>query len=92
MCTSPFDRIKQTRSDGSEYWPARNLMSIMGYLRWNEFKVPLTRAMKFAEVQGHSVAYLFRRSTEKTSGRPREDYELSRFASYLKPCQECPAL
>lgn len=81
--TSPFDAIKRTRPDGTEYWSARALMPLMGYPRWNEFKVPLDRAMTAAKNQGHNVADLFRGSAEKTGGRPREDYELSRFAAYL---------
>lgn len=80
---SPFDSFKRGREDGSEYWTARDLMPLMGYPRWNEFKVPLDRAMISAGAQGHDVDDLFRGSAEKTGGRPREDYELSRFAAYL---------
>lgn len=80
---SPFDDIKRTCEDGSEFWSARDLMPLMGYPRWNEFKIPLERAMKSAEVQGNDVATLFRGSAEKTSGRPREDFRLTRFAAYL---------
>lgn len=81
--TSPFDTIKNTTTDGAEYWSARDLMPLMGYPRWNEFKIPLERAMKSAEVQGQNVSDLFRGSAEKTAGRPREDFHLSRFAAYL---------
>ena len=81
---SPFDAIKNTNPEtGTEFWSARDLMPLMGYPRWNEFKVPLERAMKSAEVQGNDVATLFRGSAEKTSGRPREDFHLTRFAAYL---------
>lgn len=81
---SPFDAIKNTNTEtGTEFWSARDLMPLMGYPRWNEFKVPLERAMKSAEVQGNDVATLFRGSAEKTSGRPREDFHLTRFAAYL---------
>ncbi|MFW9060343.1 BRO family protein [Corynebacterium striatum] len=81
---SPFDAIKNTDTEtGTEFWSARDLMPLMGYPRWNEFKVPLERAMKSAEVQGNDVATLFRGSAEKTSGRPREDFHLTRFAAYL---------
>ena len=80
---TPFDQIKRAREDGTEYWSARDLMPLMGYPRWNEFKIPLERAMKSAEVQGNDVATLFRGSAEKTSGRPREDFRLTRFAAYL---------
>lgn len=81
---SPFDAIRRVRPDGSEYWSARELMPVMGYARWNEFKTPLDRAMKSAGNQGDSVATLFRGSTEKaTGGRPSADFELTRFAAYL---------
>lgn len=81
---SPFDAIRRTRADGSEYWSARDLMPLMGYARWNEFKNPIERAITSAENVGHEAADLFRRSTEKaTGGRPSDDFELTRFAAYL---------
>lgn len=83
---SPFDRIKQTRADGSEFWSARDLMPLMGYPRWADFQTPIARAMTGARNQGHSVESVFRRSPEnpgQAGGRPRENYELNRFAAYL---------
>lgn len=84
---SPFDQIKHTTLDGAEYWSARDLMPLMGYPRWNEFKIPLERAMKSAEVQGAGVENNFRGSTEvKKPGRrgpAGEDFHLTRFAAYL---------
>lgn len=81
---SPFDAIKHTDpATGTEFWSARELMPLMGYPRWNEFKVPLERAMKSAEVQGQDVDRLFRGSAEKSAGRPRSDFHLTRFAAYL---------
>lgn len=80
---SPFDATRQNRPDGSEFWSARDLMPLMGYSRWNEFKTPIERAMKTSANQGMTVADLFSRSTEKTAGRPREDFELARYAAYL---------
>ncbi len=81
--TSPFDVIRRIRPDGTEYWSARDLQPTMGYPRWNEFKTSLERAMRAAENQGFDVADLFRRSTEKSGGRPAEDFELARGAAYL---------
>lgn len=78
-----FDAIKAIRSDGTEYWSARELMPALGYPRWAEFQRPIERAMKSAEVQGHNVENLFRVSPKKTGGRPQQDFELSRFAAYL---------
>lgn len=79
---SPFDAIKRTDTTG-EYWSARDLMAPMGYGRWNEFRPVLDRAMRSAANQGHELAELFRVTPEKTGGRPREDFHLTRFAAYL---------
>lgn len=82
--SSPFDKIRQVRADGAEYWSARALMPIMGYGAWREFKVPIDRAMKAAANQGSDVVRDFGVSPKKsTGGRPAEDFELSRFAAYL---------
>lgn len=80
---SPFDAIRRVRPDGSEYWSARELMPLMGYARWENFATPMVRAMKTAENQAMDVDQLFLRSQEKTAGRPREDFELARYAAYL---------
>ncbi|MDI3315905.1 MAG: hypothetical protein QJR12_16995 [Mycobacterium sp.] len=80
---SPFDRIKQTRPDGSEFWSARQLQSLMAYGTWERFSNPLQRAIQSASNTGIAVDQHFRRSVKKTGGRPREDYELSRYAAYL---------
>ena len=80
---SPFDSIKRIGEDGAEYWSARDLMPLMSYARWNEFKTPLERAMSTAKNQDMDVETLFSRSPEKTAGRPRENFHLTRYASYL---------
>jgi DNA-damage-inducible protein D len=80
---SPFDAIRLVRPDGTEFWSARDLMSPLGYTRWENFSAAIERAMIAAEVQDHSVDVLFRGVTKKGSGRPQRDYELARFACYL---------
>ena len=80
---TPFDVYRQEREDGTEFWSARDLMSLMGYSQWVTFENPLKRAMKAAENQKMQVGDLFYRSLKKTGGRPQEDYELTRFAAYL---------
>lgn len=80
---SPFDAIRRVRLDGTEFWSARELMPLMGYARWENFTSPLNRAIRTAENQGMDTTALFLRSQEKTAGRPREDFELSRYAAYL---------
>lgn len=79
---SPFDAIKRTRPDGTEYWSARDLMPLMGYARWEDFLKITRRAEASARNSGQGG---FSEITEKLSdgGRPRIDFHLSRFAAYL---------
>ena len=76
---SPFDAAMLP----GELWSARALMDLLGYPRWQEFTPAINRAMASAEAQGHDRHELFRVNPEKTAGRPREDFLLSRFACYL---------
>lgn len=80
---SPFDGIKCTDDFGNEYWSARDLMTLMGYPTWQHFTPAISRAITSAEAQGHDRHALFTVDLEKSGGRPREDFRLSRFACYL---------
>lgn len=82
---TPFDAIKQTRPDGTEFWSARDLMPLMGYSAWRNFEVPLNRAMQSAEVQGVDVPGNFAESSKvAVQGKMAQaDYHLTRFAAYL---------
>ncbi len=33
-----FERIKQVRDDGSEFWSARDLAVVLGYTQWKSHK------------------------------------------------------
>lgn len=79
---SPFDQIKRTDEHG-EYWSARDLMPLMGYPAWREFAAVIDRSKLAATNQGLVADDLFGVDPKKTSGRPREDYRLTRFAAYL---------
>ena len=81
--SSPFDAIRQVDGHGNEFWSARDLMEVMGYPRWHEFKPVIDRAMNSAVNQGHATETLFRVNPEKSGGRPRIDYLMPRFACYL---------
>ncbi|WP_432091793.1 hypothetical protein [Streptomyces sp. NRRL F-5630] len=82
---SPFDAIRRIRSDGTEYWGARDMQNLMGYSQWSKLKTPLARAMATAKNQGLDVAGNFARSGKVAGSRgpAQEDYELSRMAAYL---------
>lgn len=86
--SSPFDRIRHVRADGSEYWMAREVGSVMGYANWQNMREAVARAMAACVNSGSTVDSEFSqvvRLTEvsKLGTVEREDYELSRYASYL---------
>ena len=81
--SSPFDAIRQSRPDGSEFWSARDLMPMLGYSKWQDFESAIGRAQIAAQVQGHNMLDLFTSVHKKTGGRPQQDFELARFACYL---------
>lgn len=82
---SPFDAIRQTREDGSEYWSARDLMPLLGYQKWERFEGAIDRAITSAKAQGVNIKDSFPGAgkTPKCPGPIMKDYHLSRFASYL---------
>lgn len=85
---SPFDRIRQVREDGSEFWSARDLMTVLGYKNWQNFEASIERAKTSALVQGHDVEQMFYQVSQLTDAgnlgqKERIDYELTRFACYL---------
>lgn len=77
-----FEDFRRDGDDGDR-WSARSLMQLMGYARWENFEKPLTRAMQAARNTGGDVAHLFLGSQEKTGGRDRADWLLTRYAAYL---------
>lgn len=79
---SMFDDFRRDDPTGDR-WSARSLMQLMGYARWENFEKPLLRAMLAARNTGGDVAHLFLGSQEKTGGRDRADWLLTRYAAYL---------
>lgn len=89
MSTSPnFDSIKQTNVYGEDYWSARELAPLLGYIKWERFAGAIKRAMTACGRAGILVEQHFPGSG-KTSPMPHggvkevENYNLSRFACYL---------
>lgn len=82
---SPFDAIRQTRTDGSEYWSARDLMPLLGYQEWRKFEGAIDRATTSAKAQGVDAEGNFVGTAKVSASRgpAQKDYHLSRFASYL---------
>lgn len=81
---SPFDGIRRTRPDGSDFWSARDLMPLLGYEKWERFADAIERAVTALSVQGVDVEVEASRLREPSgaTNQMREDVHLTRFAAY----------
>ncbi|MEU6641262.1 hypothetical protein ABZ863_01790 [Saccharomonospora sp. NPDC046836] len=85
---SPFDRIKHTRLDGSEFWLGRELQVLVTYVRWEDFKSVIVKARNSASANGeaidqHFVLVEYTVEGKRGGSRLVQDYELSRHGAYL---------
>jgi DNA-damage-inducible protein D len=85
-----FAQFEEARHDhqGIECWRARELQGILGYARWENFKIAVERARKACEGSGAAVSDHFRDITKMVqvgSGAERAvpDVALTRYACYL---------
>ena len=83
-----FEDIKIIRADGSEYWLARELSTVLGYGKWENFSKAIDRAMLACRNSGFEIVDHFpevRKMVDIGSETKRrvKDYELSRYACYL---------
>lgn len=84
-----FDLVVHNHEEAQvEFWYARDLMTLLGYERWENFDKAIARAMESCETSGINVLDHFREVTKMVplgSGSQREvrDYMLTRYACYL---------
>jgi DNA-damage-inducible protein D len=86
--TTDFESIKQTNPYGQEYWSARDLAPLLGYIQWRNFELAIKKAMKACSATDNPVEQHFAdasKSSPMPHGGMREvkNYNLSRFACYL---------
>jgi DNA-damage-inducible protein D len=81
---SPFDAIRRQDVTG-EYWLARELMPLLGYLRWERFEDSVERARAAIENSGQTADLHISRRRENLHGttKPRGDYKLTRYGAYM---------
>ena len=83
-----FESIKHVDENGNEFWYARELMKILQYNKWENFKRVIINAKTSCENSGMSVIEHFP-DVRKLSKRANnteiyiEDYKLTRYACYL---------
>lgn len=78
--------IKKTSNDQEmmEFWYARDLMPILGYVKWQKFLEVIERAKEACKISNQLPENHFLPVPVKSSGgRPKEDYFLTRYACYL---------
>ena len=83
-----FEDIKHIDENGVEFWYARELMPILQYSKWENFKKVIEKAMIACENSGISIKDCFpdvRKPIISGKGKEEfiEDYKLNRYACYL---------
>ncbi|MCK5459710.1 DNA damage-inducible protein D [Candidatus Parcubacteria bacterium] len=83
-----FEGIKKINKQGVEYWEARELMPLLGYNKWKNFKKIIDKAKDACKNSDQEIDDHFSdvgKMVNLGSGSQRkvEDYRLSRYACYL---------
>lgn len=83
-----FESIKHVDEFGNEYWEARELQKVLGYVQWRRMEEVIERAQIACVNSGYIVDYQFASIGKliihaKGGKRIIQDYKLSRYACYL---------
>ena len=88
MNMKSFEDIKNIDENGVEFWYGRELMPILQYSKWENFKKVIEKAMTACRNSGISIKDCFpdiRKPIISGKGKEEfiEDYKLNRYACYL---------
>ena len=82
-----FDDIMHKTENGIEYWLARELQTLLGYSRWENFINAINKAKEACKNSDFLIEDHFRDITKMVkagvSSKPVNDYMLTRYACYL---------
>jgi hypothetical protein len=83
-----FEEASQIDEDGVEYWFARDLQKLLGYLEYRNFQPVIAKAIEACRNSGQPVENHFVHVHEmveigSNAERQISDYKLTRYASYL---------
>ena len=53
--TNNFESYAKQTENGVEFWLARDLQSLLGYTKWDNFLNVISKAKTACEVSGHSI-------------------------------------
>lgn len=78
-----FEKIKKINKQGKEYWSARELYPLLGYMKWENFLTAVERAkiscrQAGEDVEKHLPVARKMLSFGNTTTREFDDYNLSR--------------
>lgn len=83
-----FDDIMHKTEDGVEYWLARELQGVLGYVEWRKFEGAIGRAKEACRNTGFEILDHFVDTAKmvkigSNADRTISDYMLTRYACYL---------
>lgn len=86
--TDTFEGHAQQAENGVEFWLARDLQHLLGYMEWRNFNTAISKAKTACEISEHNISDHFvdvNKMVDLGSGSQREidDIMLSRYACYL---------
>ena len=76
-----FEKIKKINEYGKEFWSARDLMNPLGYVRWENFEVAISRAKESCRSSKQDIEDHFRDVTKmikigSRTKRPIEEFSV----------------